>query len=254
MRRPAALVGAGPGDPELLTLRAEELLGLAAIVVVDARLAGLAALFAPRSEVVAVTDGLPAVSALLAAVARAAGPLVRLYRGDPWLHPAHGGERAALEGAGVPVESVAGVAVEVAVPALAGVPVHVRHLAVACTVGPVAELPVAADPARTLVATADDPRLLASVTATENGRLPAALVPLTAPASAWRGPLASAPIQAATMVGPALLVVGAVCGALAGPASVQGAAPGQHHAPDAGCGDVHHAGTGRMVRGRAGRR
>ncbi len=145
-------------------------------------------------------------------MARADGPVVRLYLGDPWLHPAFETERVALARAGVAAEAVAGVAVEVAAPALAGVPLHVRHLAVACTIGPYGLLPAATEPAWTLVASGADPAAMARSVATGgDDLLPAAVVPLTAPASAWRGSLRSASFQTMTMTGPFLLVVGAVC-------------------------------------------
>jgi siroheme synthase len=179
-------------------------------VLADAGLAALAQELA-AGEVVAVPEGWPAATTLLEAVARASGPVVRLYRGDPWLHPAHAAERAALVGAGLAVESVAGVATEVAVPALAGVPVHVRRLAVACTLGPFGALPAAADPARTLVASGNDPVVMArAVASAGDGRLPAALIAVADPQGAWRGPLAQVPERAAAP-GPLLLVVGAVC-------------------------------------------
>ena len=206
-----ALVGAGPGDPELVTLRAETLLGSAGVVVVDAGLEHLVRLFGSGAAMVVVDGDRPAPDALLAAVTGAAGPVVRLYRGDPWLHPAHDVERNALARAGIAAEPVAGVAVEVAVPALAGIPVHERHLAVACTLGPYRSLP-AAGASRTLVASgADAAVMVAAVAATGDRGLPAALVPVADPAGAWRGPLDDAAAPAATLAGPALLVVGAVC-------------------------------------------
>ncbi len=145
-----ALVGGGPGDPDLLTLRAEALLAQAATVVVDAGIAHLAHGFG--ATVVAVPDRIPAVDAVLAAVR----PTVRLYSGDTWLHPAHGAEADALAAAGIAYEAIPGVATELAVPALAGIAVHVRHLAVACTIADAAEAPAATDPSRTLVLVTDD--------------------------------------------------------------------------------------------------
>ena len=157
-----ALVGAGPGDPDLLTLRAEAVLAAAARVVTDAAVDELARRFAPGAEVVIVADGVPAVPAVLAAASRGDRNVVRLYAGDPWLHPAHGEELAALQEAGIATEAVAGVAIEVAVPALAGIALHVRHLAVVCTLGPAELVPPPVDGARTLVASCGDGAAAAS--------------------------------------------------------------------------------------------
>jgi len=147
-----ALVGGGPGDPDLLTLRAEALLSAAGTVVVDAGILHLAVEFAPGATIVGVADRAPAVDVLLAAPR----PVVRLYAGDTWLHPAHGAESAALTEAGVEFEAVAGVATEIAAPGLAGIAVHVRHLAVACTIADFGDGPEPTDPSRTLVRVADD--------------------------------------------------------------------------------------------------
>ena len=147
-------MGGGPGDPDLLTVRAEGLLAEATTVVVDVGILHLALAFAPAAAIVAVADRTPAVDVLVGA----ARPVVRLYTGDPWLHPAHGAEAAALREAGVDYEAVAGVATELALPALAGIAVHVRQLAVACTIADVGHGPAAADPARTLVLVTDDLR------------------------------------------------------------------------------------------------
>lgn len=147
------LVGAGPGDPDLLTLRAEAVLATAAVVVTDAALVPLATAFAPRARVVAAPADLPALAAA------GAGALVRLYRGDPWLHPDHAGEAAKLAARGIPTESVPGPPVETALAGAAGVPVHHRPLAVTVTLGPCA----AADPGRTMAA--EVPDLAAAATA-----------------------------------------------------------------------------------------
>ncbi len=206
-----ALVGAGPGDPDLMTLRAEAALAAAATVVTDGELEGLVRLFAPQADVMVVPNGRPASSALLAAVARAGGGVVRLYVGDPWLHPAHGAELAALGRAGIASDAVAGVATEVAVPALAGIAVHVRHLAVACTIGPPEAMPTAPDPARTLVIRTEETAAAAIRLRTgDESDIPAAVVPLDRPAAAVRGILAE--IGSRAPAGRCLLVVGAVAG------------------------------------------
>ena len=149
-----AFVGGGPGDPDFLTLRAEALLAAATTVVVDVGIVGLAVAFAPDAAIVTVADRVAAVDVVLAATSHP--PVVRLYTGDTWLHPAHGAEAAALTAAGIPFEAVAGVATEVAVPGLAGIAVHVRHLAVACTIATVGHAPSNRDPSHTLVLVTDD--------------------------------------------------------------------------------------------------
>lgn len=224
-RRAMALVGAGPGDPELLTLRAEELLAGASVVVVDSNLEALARRCAPAAQVVAVADGRAAPEVVLRAVEGAGAGAVRLYRGDPWLHPGYEAERAALDAAGLPTEAVAGVAVEVAVPALAGVALHVRRLAVACTLGSCEALPVAGEPAHTLVASGDDPVTMATaMAATGDPEMPVALVPIDAPGAGWRGRLGEVVRPATAIASPALLVTGAVCATGAVPAAAVTAA------------------------------
>ncbi len=207
-----ALVGAGPGEPDLMTLRAEAELAAAAVVVTDVALEGLVRYLAPQAGVVVVPDRRPATAVLLAALARADGGVVRLYVGDPWLHPAHGSELAALDRAGIASEPVAGVATEVAVPALAGIAVHVRQLAVACTIGPLEAIPTAPDRARTLVIRTEDAGAAAIRLGTgDDSDIPAAAVPLDRPdAAAVRGSLAE--IGSRAPAGRCLLVVGAVAG------------------------------------------
>ena len=210
---PVALVGAGPGDVDLLTLRAEAVLAQAAIVVTDASVQHLARRFAPMADVAVVPDGRPCTPVLLAAAAGAGERSVaRLYAGDPWLHPAHDAERAALHQAGMATEPVAGVAIEVAVPAMAGIAVHVRHLAVACTIGPLEAMPPGADQARTLVVPTEDGGAAARrLAAAGAAHLPAALVPVSTPEDVLRGALTELG-HGGGPTGPCLLVVGAVVG------------------------------------------
>jgi siroheme synthase len=208
------LVGAGPGDADLLTLRAEGLLAATTSVVVDEGLVALAAAFAPGATIVAVPERAPAVDVLLATARRS--PVVRLYRGDTWLHPAHGPESAALAAAGIGWEAVAGVATEVALPGLAGIPVHHRRLAVACTIAIAAtgHGPSATDPARTVLVPTDDLQAAALATAgTGDRRLPAAAVePTGATIRATLGDLVlGAPAR------PGVLVAGAVAAVAAAP-------------------------------------
>lgn len=205
-----ALVGAGPGDPDLMTLQAEAVLVTAAIVVSDAAVQDLARGFAPMAEVVVVAKGEPAVSVLLAAVSSPAQRVVRLYAGDPWLHAAHGQELAALNRAGITTEAIPGVAIEVAVPARAGIALHVRHLAVACTLGSAEAMPAPVDPARTLVISSGDGAAAARGLVARGGQdLPAAVLPIDGRPGEVRGTLGELAAGAGD-AGPSLLVVGAV--------------------------------------------
>ena len=229
-----ALVGGGPGDPDLLTLRAEELLAGAGLVVADASLVDVATQLAGEAQVLGVLDGRAAISMLLRMSARPGRPVVRLYRGDPWLHPAFEVEREALQRAHRTVEVVAGVATEIACPALAGVAVHLRQLAVVCTIGPCEWLPQARQPARTLVGVGTDPAAMVRAVAGDgDGTIPAALVPVDDPGAAWRGRLADVAGPAASMAGAALLVVGSVCDPAATPEASAGAESSAHCADEA---------------------
>jgi siroheme synthase len=131
---PVVLAGAGPGDPDLLTLRTEAALAEARLVVADAALLPLAAAFAPRAEVVAAA---PDPEATAVTLAESAGPAVRLYRGDPWLHAAYAAEAAALATRGVATEAIPGPPVETALAGAAGLALHHRPVSVTLTLGPV---------------------------------------------------------------------------------------------------------------------
>jgi siroheme synthase len=124
---PVLLVGGGPGDPALLTLKAEQLLRGAATVVTDLALLDLARAGAPDAEIVVAPDD---PRDLVALVGQARPAVVRLYRGDPWLHPAHGPELAALTAAGVATEPVPGISVEIGTRTAAGDPLHHRRRSV----------------------------------------------------------------------------------------------------------------------------
>ncbi len=131
------LVGAGPGDPGLLTLRGAELLRCADVVVHD-RLAPpeLLSLAPAGAEVIDVgkrpgdaTRSQEAVNKLLVERALQGKLVVRLKGGDPFVFGRGGEEALACTEAGVPFEVVPGVSAAIAAPAYAGVPVTQRDLA-----------------------------------------------------------------------------------------------------------------------------
>jgi uroporphyrinogen III methyltransferase/synthase len=131
------LVGAGPGDPGLMTRRSLELIACADAVLYD-RLIPSGALSGAREEAdlryVGKEPGAPAmeqdeINALLVELARAGRRVVRLKGGDPFVFGRGGEEAEALAAAGVPFEVVPGVTAGVAAPAYAGVPVTHRDAA-----------------------------------------------------------------------------------------------------------------------------
>lgn len=132
-----ALVGGGPGHPDLITVRGRQLLALADVVVVD-RLAPRALLdeLRPDVEVVDATKipygrsmAQEHINRLLIEHARAGRFVVRLKGGDPFVFGRGAEEVLACAEAGVSVEVVPGVTSAVAVPAAAGVPVTHRGVA-----------------------------------------------------------------------------------------------------------------------------
>jgi len=141
MKGTVYLVGAGPGDPGLLTLRGAEALSRADVVVHD-RLTGqdilsLAPASAERVDVGKQPDDRgdqEAINQLLVARAEAGLVVVRLKGGDPFVFGRGGEEALALQAAGVPFEVVPGVTSATAVPACAGVPVTHRGLVTSFTV------------------------------------------------------------------------------------------------------------------------
>jgi uroporphyrinogen III methyltransferase/synthase len=135
------LVGAGPGDPGLLTRRAERYLASADVVVHDYLVAApLLSLVRPGAEVVAVGRShdarlaQPDIEALLIDRARAGRVVVRLKNGDPFLFGRGGEEAEALVRAGIPFEVVPGVSSALAVPAHAGIPLTHRDHASLVTI------------------------------------------------------------------------------------------------------------------------
>ncbi len=131
------LVGAGPGDPGLLTARALELIAAADVILYD-RLIPSAALDGARADAELLFVGkegggasIPQeqTEALMVERAQAGHTVVRLKGGDPFVFGRGGEEALTLRAAGIPFEVVPGVTAGVAAAAYAGIPVTHRGLA-----------------------------------------------------------------------------------------------------------------------------
>lgn len=130
------LVGAGPGDPGLITLRGAEVLGAADVVIHDhlvhPRLLDLAPPSAERIDAGKSaghhTLPQPKINELLVEQAQLGRVVIRLKGGDPFVFGRGGEEVRACRAAGVDVEVVPGLSSAVAVPALGDVPVTHRGL------------------------------------------------------------------------------------------------------------------------------
>ncbi|OBK79230.1 uroporphyrinogen-III C-methyltransferase [Mycobacterium sp. 1164985.4] len=136
VRGGVALVGGGPGDPELITVRGRRLLAHADVVVAD-RLAPqeLLAEMPPHVEVIDASKipygramAQDAINGLLIDRAKEGKFVVRLKGGDPFVFARGYEEVIACAEAGIPVTVVPGVTSAIGVPALAGVPVTHRHV------------------------------------------------------------------------------------------------------------------------------
>ncbi|CAB4866480.1 unannotated protein [freshwater metagenome] len=136
-----ALVGAGPGDAELLTLKAARLLAEADVVVYDALVSSdVLALASPQAELIDVgkrpgqSIAQDLINVLLVRLARTGRRVVRLKGGDPFVFGRGGEEAVALAAEGIACEIVPGITSAVAAPAAAGIPVTHRSLAAMFTV------------------------------------------------------------------------------------------------------------------------
>ncbi len=136
------LVGAGPGDPELLTVRAARLLTTAQVLLYD-RLASPAILDLVPPSALTIDVGKSAgsspvpqrrINELLVEHGRTGGTVVRLKGGDPFVFGRGGEEAVALNDAGVPFDVVPGVSSALAGPSSAGIPVTMRNQAPLFTV------------------------------------------------------------------------------------------------------------------------
>lgn len=137
MRPVVALIGAGPGDPELLTLKAARALGAADVVLVD-ELVNRGCLAHLRSDAKVIEVGKRGgckstpqafIEKLLILYARQGKHVVRLKGGDPFVFGRGGEEVEALLAQGIEVEVIPGVTAGTAVPASIGIPVTHRNFA-----------------------------------------------------------------------------------------------------------------------------
>lgn len=135
------LVGAGPGDPGLLTLRGRELLSSAEVVVYDYLSdTSLLEFCDPKAELIDVGKrpdrpvAQSEINEVLISKAKQAKSVVRLKGGDPFVFGRGGEEALDLIAAGIEFEIVPGVSSAIAVPAYAGVPVTHRGMSTSFTV------------------------------------------------------------------------------------------------------------------------
>jgi uroporphyrinogen III methyltransferase / synthase len=135
------LVGAGPGDPKLLTVRADELLRTAQVVAYDELIsAEILSLISPEAESISVGrrhgDARPSFNLhpVVLERARAGKTVVRLKSGDPLIFGRGAEEAEELARAGVPFEIVPGVSAAAGAAAYAGIPLTDRRVASRVTI------------------------------------------------------------------------------------------------------------------------
>ena len=227
-----ALVGAGPGDPDLLTRRAAARLAAADVVFYDALVDTDVLDLAGKAQRIYVGKraGRPAIrqaliNQLLIRAARRGQRVVRLKGGDPFVFGRGGEEALALVAAGIPFEVVPGISSALAAPALAGIPVTHRGSAASFVVvsghAPAAYAPVLGSLAPNsatvvvlmgLAAAGDLSALL--IERGWSGTTPAAIVrgASTAGAETWSGTLANlaAGVEESDGDRPGTIVIGEV--------------------------------------------
>jgi uroporphyrin-III C-methyltransferase len=136
------LIGAGPGDPELITVKGLRCLGRADVVLYDRLVSEELLAEAPvGAELIFVGKGpqqhsmtQAEINARMIAYARSGRIVARLKGGDPFVFGRGGEEALALALAGIPFEVVPGISAAIAVPAAVGIPVTHRDYASAVTI------------------------------------------------------------------------------------------------------------------------
>jgi uroporphyrin-III C-methyltransferase len=131
------LIGAGPGDPELLTLKAARLLAHADVVLHDALVSReVLALISPAAELIDVGKRAgrklltqDEINALLVSYAQTPGTVVRLKGGDPSIFGRAGEEIESLRKSGIPCEIVPGITAALGAAAAAGISLTDRRVA-----------------------------------------------------------------------------------------------------------------------------
>lgn len=134
------LVGAGPGDPGLFTLRGKELMEQADCVLYDSLVNDALLKYAPQAELIFVGKRAgqhslvqKEINRLLVEQAQRGRMVVRLKGGDPCVFGRIGEELSALNAEGIPYEIVPGVTAGIAGAAYAGIPVTHRHVSSSVT-------------------------------------------------------------------------------------------------------------------------
>ena len=141
MKGKVYLIGTGPGDPDLLTVKALKILQQADVILYDALVGeGVRALFPPGAELIDVgkradRHAYPQaeINRMLVDLARRHRTVARVKGGDPYVFGRGGEEAAELVKAGIEVEAVPGISSAIAAPASAGIPVTFRGYASSVT-------------------------------------------------------------------------------------------------------------------------